>query len=615
MTNLIPTDADREVTRCLAENLCFSMVAGAGSGKTTSLIQALEHIRSEFGKNLRRDGQRVACITYTNRAVQVISGRLNHDDLFVVSTMHSFLWNEIKRFAIDIKAMLREHRIPAQIDKAREKDNGRDTKDARAARETITRLEEELALIEDVSVFTYSDAPFSDYRNGGLSHDDIIEIAGCFFQERPMFRKGLGFRYPYIFVDEAQDTSSIIISGLNLACSEQGLPIVGYFGDPWQQIYDKSVGEFAPPPPPRGVQITKTENFRCSVSVIALLNAFRDDVQQYPAGKNADVPGSVFITLVQAENPQGQRKRYTEEQIGRSLERLDIVLEGYGWRDREDIIKLFLVRRMIARRLGFSALHQLFTGQFASTKAQEGYEKGEHFLLAPIIKIIWPLVEASIASNSRAAIDILRRSSPSFDVYGDNSEVPLIEMIRQSSARISELSQIWERGTLRDVFAYCRGHKLFTFSDRLKTHLDRAPRNEVYDEEIFSDCKSDWLCDNFFNMGTSELQAYCKFISENSIYSTQHGVKGEEYPNVLMVIDDIEAAWTDYSFTKLLAPQTFGAPTEGQLSKTEKIAYVCFSRAEENLRIVFFTLNPESMKREIVQRGFFSEEQVEILGN
>jgi DNA helicase-2/ATP-dependent DNA helicase PcrA len=589
------------------------MIAGAGSGKTTSLIQALEHIRSEVGKNLRRDGQRVACITYTNRAVQVISGRLNHDDLFVVSTMHSFLWDEIKRFTIDIKAMLREHRIPAQIDKAREKDNGRDTKEARSARAAIARLEEELGLIEDVSTFTYRDTPFSDYRNGGLSHDDIIEIAGSFLHERPMFRKGLGFRYPYIFVDEAQDTSSIIISGLNLACSEQGLPIVGYFGDPWQQIYDKSVGEFAPPPPPRGVQITKTENFRCSVSVIALLNAFRDDVQQYPAGINAGILGSVLITLVQTETPQGQRNRYTEEQIGRSLERLDRVVEGYGWGDREDIIKLFLVRQMIARRLGFAALHQLFTGQFASTKAQEGYEKGEHFLLVPIINFIWPLIKASGTSDSRAAIDILRRTSPAFDVYGSNSEVPLIEMIRQSSARISELSQVWEVGTLRDVFVYCREHQLFKFSVRLSEHLDRAPRTEVYDEDTFGDCKSDWLCDNFFNMRTNELQAYCKFISENSVYSTQHGVKGEEYPNVLMVIDDIEAAWTHYSFTKLLAPQTFGAPTEGQLSKTKKIAYVCFSRAEEHLRIVLFTLQPRLVKGEIIERGLFTEEQIQIV--
>jgi DNA helicase-2/ATP-dependent DNA helicase PcrA len=186
-------------------------------------------------------------------------------------------------------------------------------------------------------------------------------------------------------------------------------------------------------------------------------------------------------------------------------------------------------------------------------------------------------------------------------------------MIRQSSARISELSQVWEVGTLRDVFVYCREHQLFKFSVRLSEHLDRAPRTEVYDEDTFGDCKSDWLCDNFFNMRTNELQAYCKFISENSVYSTQHGVKGEEYPNVLMVIDDIEAAWTHYSFTKLLAPQTFGAPTEGQLSKTKKIAYVCFSRAEEHLRIVLFTLQPRLVKGEIIERGLFTEEQIQIV--
>ena len=57
-------------------------------------------------------------------------------------------------------------------------------------------------------------------------------------------------------------------SGLRLG---EGLPIVGYFGDPMQQIYDKRAGNFIGPP--GSVQITKVENYRCSRSVIDLLNA------------------------------------------------------------------------------------------------------------------------------------------------------------------------------------------------------------------------------------------------------------------------------------------------------------------------------------------------------
>src|SRR3990167_2838267 len=109
------TEADQQIRACLEKNQSFSVIAGAGSGKTASLISALEFIRGQHGKTLRRDAKRIACITYTNRAVEVISGRLGWDDLYLVSTLHGFLWSEIKRFSEEIKGCLKNELIPAQI--------------------------------------------------------------------------------------------------------------------------------------------------------------------------------------------------------------------------------------------------------------------------------------------------------------------------------------------------------------------------------------------------------------------------------------------------------------------------------------------------------------------
>ena len=80
--NLIPTQADTQISVCLEKPQSFAVVAGAGSGKTTSLVEALKQIRERRGKELRQAGQRIVCITYTNRAVDVISLRLKFDDLF-----------------------------------------------------------------------------------------------------------------------------------------------------------------------------------------------------------------------------------------------------------------------------------------------------------------------------------------------------------------------------------------------------------------------------------------------------------------------------------------------------------------------------------------------------
>ncbi|MEH6810841.1 MAG: UvrD-helicase domain-containing protein [Hyphomonas oceanitis] len=610
MAELISTEADVAVRECLSTGQSFALIAGAGSGKTTSLIAALDDIRTNHAASLRQNGQRIACITYTNRAVDVIRTRLGFDELYLVSTLHSFLWNEIGRFSKDIREALVSHRLPALIAKAREKDTGRDTKEARKARTQVIRFEEQLEGLSSVSRFDYADSSFSDYLNGQLSHDDIIEVAGFLMSEKPTFRRLLGLRFPYIFVDEAQDTFECIVAGLNLTSGHEGLPLVGYFGDPWQQIFENRAGAFQPPP--GGRTITKTENFRCSRKVIALLNAFRQDVEQHPAGPNKDVEGSVEVLLVQSEEPEEPRRRYSEAQVQRALGQMDDAIQAWGWQNRDDVIRLFLVRQMIARRLGFSELNRLFTGTFASSRAQDDYETGEHFLLKPFISTIFPLIQAVQNEDNRRAIDVLRRQSPSFDIHGANSERKLSDMIDLSKELLAELLRLWETGTTRDVLIYCRDQQLVIMPDRLLEHLARNPRTEDYDEEINGEEKSDWLCDQFFLMTTRDLSAYCNFILENSAYSTQHGVKGEEYRNVLVVFDDVEAAWNQYSFTKLLTPQTAGEPTEGQRERGRKLAYVCFSRAEENLRILLFTPNPDAARQELIESRLVEAEQIRL---
>lgn len=610
MSERVPTKADEEVAKCLMTMQSFAMIAGAGSGKTTSLITALEYIRNKYAADLRKNSQRVACITYTKRAVGVISSRLGHDELYLVSTLHSFLWNEIKRFSHDIREAVKKHRIPQLIRKAQENDNGGNSQRSRNARVQIARLENELMKLDDVLAFNYDDSAFSEYSTGRLSHDDVIEVAGYLIENKGVLRKAMGFRYPFIFVDEAQDTFPNILLGFNLIGSGKGLPVVGYFGDPWQQIYDNRAADFAPPPD--GKTITKTENFRCSKSVIAFLNSFRTDVGQFPAGNNKEREGSVLLTLIKAEEPDAPRRRYSEAQEVRALQRLDTELANWGWADRDDVIKLFLVRQMIARRLGFSELNNLFTGEYASYRAQNEYETGDHFLLRPFLKTILPLVSANKKRNDRLVIDLLRHNSPAFDLRGSNSEKPLSEMVELANKLVSGLTVQWDSGTIRDVLNYCVENSLVRLPDRLIEHLAREPRAEEYDNEIHGEDKGDWLCDNFFTMGTAELQAYCDFIQENTTYSTQHGVKGEQYRNVLVVFDDVEAAWNQYSFTKLLTPSTSGEPTEGQLKRSQNLAYVCFSRAEENLRILLFTQDPQKAKQELIGRKLISEEQVHI---
>lgn len=521
MATLIKTQADQEVLECLAAGQSFALIAGAGAGKTTSLIGALRQIRDQFGAKLKRNGQRVACITYTKRAVEVIQSRLGFDELYEVSTLHSFVWSEFSRFTNDIRESLVESIIPDALSKARAKDNGKDTKEARKAREKIARLQAQLAGLTAVSSFKYDDSAYSDYQAGLIGHDDVIKIAGYLMVNKPKFRKLLGLRYPYIFVDEAQDTYGSIVAGLNLICGEEGLPLVGYFGDDWQQIYEERAGSVVPPA--GGRAITKTENFRCSVSVIEFLNRFRTDLVQTPAGPNREVVGSVEMALIQSEEPEN-RRRYSPEQVERSLLRMDNALAHWGWSGKADVMKLYLVRQMIARRLGFPELNKLFTGNFASQSAQDDYESGEHFALKPFVAVLSPLMASVAEGDTRKIIDILRANSPTFDIAGSNSSRSLKEMIDLSKTIISELSDRWANGSARDVLEYCSEQGLINVSRRLSEHLERNARAEEYDEDLHSEVKSDWLIDQFFAMPLAEIERYSSFIQKNTAFSTQHGV-------------------------------------------------------------------------------------------
>jgi DNA helicase-2/ATP-dependent DNA helicase PcrA len=611
MVARVESAADAQVQKCLEEHRSFAMIAGAGSGKTSSLVEALGRIRDREGKALKRQGQRVACITFTKRAVEVIKARLGFDDLYLVSTLHSFLWGQISRFHEDIREALRESRIPALIEKAKEDDNGGKSKKALKARAKIERLTEEHASIAKVNFFEYADTNFSDYSKGQIGHDDVIEIATYLFAKNSTFRRITGLRFPYIFVDEAQDTFEGIVAGLNLVGAGVGLPVIGYFGDPWQQIYDRSVGEFLPPE--GGEVITKTENFRCSKSVIRLLNAYRQDVEQYAAGENMTCEGSVEFVLVQSEEPTEPRKRYSEEQIERALERMDSVVADWGWTGRDDVVKLFLVRQMIARRLGFSDLNRLFTGEYASSRAQDAFEAGEHFILKPFLSTICPLINAQEQGDTRKIISLLRLESPAFAVDGLNAGKTLKSMIEIANALICQLQVLWNTEPLGTILRFCIDKHIVQPPERLCEHLDRAPRVEAFDEDIHSLDKADWLADSLFQMLPGPVARYAKYIDNNTAYSTQHGVKGEQYEKVMVVYDDVEAAWNNYSFNKVLTPLTAGAPTDRQRSITQKLAYVSFSRARQDLRVLMFSANPEGARAELIDSKLLVNEQIRIV--
>jgi DNA helicase-2/ATP-dependent DNA helicase PcrA len=100
---------DDEIAACLnlSTPKSFFLFAGAGSGKTRSLVTALQHVQKNLSERLRGKGQRVGVITFTNAASDEIKRRLLFDPLIDVRTIHSFAWSLIEGLNHDIREWLR----------------------------------------------------------------------------------------------------------------------------------------------------------------------------------------------------------------------------------------------------------------------------------------------------------------------------------------------------------------------------------------------------------------------------------------------------------------------------------------------------------------------------
>ena len=124
--NHVDDHVDKEIRECFSKEnpKCFFVFAGAGSGKTKSLIDALSFLDKEYGNDLLLNGKQITVITYTNAACDEISRRLQYKPIFSISTIHSFLWELVKNYQKDIREWITQS-VKKDIEELKDKQIGR----------------------------------------------------------------------------------------------------------------------------------------------------------------------------------------------------------------------------------------------------------------------------------------------------------------------------------------------------------------------------------------------------------------------------------------------------------------------------------------------------------
>ncbi|SPM31948.1 UvrD-helicase domain-containing protein [Mycobacterium terramassiliense] len=586
------TDADREIRAILDFDRLtgFTVNAGAGSGKTTSLVKALAHITRTRGSALLAKTQQVACITYTEVAAQEIHADLGNDPLASVSTIHSFLWSLVQPFQKDIGAWVAtsiDDRIGALVNKQQGYLSG--TKAATKAKDAaeLEKWERRKLAVDNVTRWQYGIG--SDYGQGVLGHADILKMVPQMILTRGLFARLVARRFPFIFVDESQDTFTEVVEALKHVRSvADGKMCLGFFGDPMQQIYMQGVGSIAAEPGWRNVD--KPENFRSSKRVLACINAIRaegDTMQQVSGLGDAQLEGEAYFFVLPADDHRSQN-------LERVRAWLDYHSQSGNWTrsaSQGGSKVLMIAHRMAARRLGFDALYAAFHDN-GSASLDESFSDGTAWPLKPFRDVIVPLCAADHPSSPEV-LGVLRQHSPVLrDVQGSPRLRADLATSRAAVTKLRALVSGQPNTSLGELLTFASEHQLIELDPRVDAflHPDGQHRDVVLDNQTRSVLEAMVQC------AFAELNGYEAYVKQESPYSTQHGTKGAEFDRVVVVLDDDEGNFNLYSYDKLLGLKPLSDTdlknrAEGRdsaIERTRRLFYVCVSRAKQAVAVVLF---------------------------
>lgn len=531
---------DARIIEALKSGHSFRVEAGAGSGKTYSLNRVIEWIQANKWSAYNRKKQNVICITYTNAAVDVIAERLAKDSFILPSTVHSFAWNAIKQYqGVLIEAVTTNpDYLPDEGD------------------------------FNQVTEVAYTLG--HRYKENGvqyLYHDDVLKLF-CQLLDNAKFRRVFADKYPLILIDEYQDSYKPIIDRfINFFIAKSTGPQFGFFGDAWQTIYqsNKACGEIKHE---KIEVIKKGSNFRSAPRIVQLLNNIRPELPQKSAIDGFD--GEVLV--ITCDDYSGARR--TERNFKNELPaaefkaRLNTIVTKIKQNTPadEDLKVLMITHKVLASQQGYEQLLDILNDALRN--------KEDPFLIffADTIESIYHALDTS---NTQLL----------FDTLG---------IKRYPITKKSEKTK-WK--TLYEQLTEVRTQKAI---DVLKTIIDSQlipipPKVDgwyrLYMDAPETMYASKATIQQFLQLDYAQFIAVRDFLYPDAQFSTEHGVKGEEYDNVVFVIS---RGWNQYQF-ETYAPMITGHASipkgkEASYERNRNLFYVCCSRPKK--RLFFFVTVP-----------------------
>lgn len=645
----------QQIYDCIKKQQCFIFNAGAGAGKTYSLIKALKYSIDIYGYLFNRYNQKIMCITYTNVAKDEVKERLGKTNIVEVSTIHQKLWNIIKDYQNQLLEMHKEklenciEELDLEIKKSKvckdfseiEFENFRITcekaedtvyknynKNAENFRKNVKEFfinyENALKNVGDLKKIVNNFKNIRNYKKAladlndknnnisieydaripddrldefKISHDTLIEYSNKIIEKNDLIKRIIIDKYPMIFIDEYQDTLVDVINILKELKDYSKIIersfIIGYFGDTAQNIYDNGVGEIIDKNDYKLVK--KDFNRRSRTQIIDICNNIRnDDLKQETIYNNFN-DGNVEFYFKNKEK----------------FENFEEVLQYY--KNKYNISKdnpvhcLILKNAMIAEKSGFKEVFDFFN---KSNYYQRNYNiLGEELLSNDIEKL--GRVSKMLYEILKLKNEMKNENSLLKDFYKSNQlkeikELPLKE-IRKLNIIISNIEIYNLQNYLEILFKYKTNSESILFEYAVNNLFEDILGVKSIEELKVKITQNLRLEDNreyintLFQMDINILDNWYNYISQNytgdEIYHTIHSTKGLEFDNVLILLQDDFAKKNDYfkEYFKNMNEKDLGI----DLKKRKNLFYVAYSRAKKNLVIFYDVVFEDDFERKI----------------
>ena len=639
------TSAIDLIKQCINDKKSFCFNAGAGSGKTFSLVQTVDYILKEYSEEFKTNHQKIMVITYTNAAANEIIERIGNTSLLDISTIHTRMWKLIQKFQMELVEIHLE-KINQKISNYKtemiESDYLNDDilngyiKDKTFVNEfykysslRATEYKERFnkyttaGLISNVEKFRkyvkvkdkyvklssagskikdkaagYCKVEYNPLDNYDrlykmkFSHDTLIEYSKILIEKNNIIKRIIIDQYPYILVDEFQDTNPQVVSLLALIDNFADRNCtVGYYGDTCQNIYQYGVGGKISEVHPRLEEIYEPNNRRSAKKIVELANKIRHDEYSQRAYIDTEGSASVFYTKVDDDDA------------------VDAFIDGKikDFPKYEEVHCLVLKNDLVAERTGFGEFYKLIstTGYYRNNYNQLSTEVLSDDIKklgkVPLLLYKWIKLHSDI-HNEELPISkyIPKEVYNNLNFYRLNQIRDALKNVPSNNLEefiIEILNVAHENNEVRSIIKGNIGDDFELNIELVKNFMLDSLYSIISDEDIpVAESNIYAILQLDFLVMKRWYDYLMREITSRVQFHTFHGTKGLEYKNVIIVLTNSFNRKRNYYHKYFEEYSKEESYSDEEFVLKRNLLYVAVTRTKVNLRLLYVDSDYDSVK-------------------